>query len=170
MKQIRARRSLAVALAALLALGAAGLTTGCDPVSRDWAWRAGKTHGAIIETTAGRASLGIYRVPTEYLYLARQQRGISLVQSLLWQFGRPPAIKKTFRFKGRSVTLEFGAGTKALRSLAHHAIYDDPGDLDGALADAHRHRSCLAVTLLSYGHLTRNWTQKQVGCQKGAVL
>lgn len=167
MKQIRARCSLAVALAALLALGAAGLTTGCDPVSRDWAWRAGKTHGAIIETTAGRASVGIYRVPTRYLYIAQSQGGTAAAQGLIWHFGQPPSVKQRFTFRGRSVTLEFG--THALRSLTHRLIYDDPSDLRAALIDAHNRRSCLALTLLSYGRPTSNWTQKQVGCREGAV-
>lgn len=169
MKQIRPRRSLAIVLAVLVSASAAGLTTGCDPVSRDWAWRAGKTHGAIIETTAGRASLGIYRVPTNYLYLAQQHGGVGAVQTLLWQFGRPPELRRTFTYRGRSVTLEFGFGTRALRSLAHRVIYDDPGDLSYAVIDAHRHHSCLAVTLVSYGRPTKNWTQKQVGCRQGAV-
>jgi hypothetical protein len=169
MKQIRARRSLAVALAALLSLGAAGLTTGCDPVSRDWAWRAGKTHGAIIETTAGRASIGIYRVPTEILYQAQHRYGITSAQNAIWKYGRPPQLRRTFTFHGRSVTLEFGATTAALRSFTHHLIYDDAADLRGALIDAHHNRSCLAITLLSYGQPTRNWTNKQVGCQQGAI-
>ena len=169
MKQIRARRSLAVALAALLALGAAGLTTGCDPVSRDWAWRAGKTHGAIIETTAGRASLGIYRVPTELLYMAQQRYGTRKAQDAMWKYGRPPMLRRTFTYRGRSVTLEFGATTSALRSVTRHLIYDDPSDLRGALIDAHRNGSCLAITLLSYGQPTRNWTNKHVGCQQGSI-
>ncbi len=169
MKQIRARRSLAVVLAVLVSVSAAGLTTGCDPLSRDWAWRAGKTHGAIIETTAGRASLGIYRVPTEYLYIAQQRSGVGAVQGLLWAFGRPPEIKRTFTFRGRSVTLEFGMGTRALRSLTHRLIYDDPADLRAAVRDAHRSQNCLALTLVSYGAPASNWTFKQVGCRQGSV-
>ena len=35
--------------------------------------------------------------------------------------------------------------------------------------DAHRNGSCLAITLLSYGQPTRNWTNKHVGCQKGSI-
>ena len=162
-------RWLAVVLTGLLAVGASGLTTGCNPVSRDWAWKAGKTHGAIIETTAGRASLGIYRVPTDLLYLAQKGKGTAYMQGLIWKYGRPPELKKTFTFRGRSVTLQFGTATKALRALAHRLIYDDPADLAGALSDAHRNKSCLALTLISYGKPTSNWTQKQVGCQNGAV-
>ncbi|WP_421118940.1 hypothetical protein ACE2AJ_16470 [Aquihabitans daechungensis] len=169
MKQIRDRRSLAVLLAVLVSASAATLTTGCDPVSRDWAWKAGKTHGAIIETTAGRASVGIYRVPTELLYVAQQRQGVGAVQGALWKFGRPPELRRTFTFRGRSVTLRFGAGTRALRSLTYHLIYDDPGDLRAAVTDAHRSRSCLAITVLSYGRPTRNWTKKQVGCQNGSI-
>jgi hypothetical protein len=169
MKQIRPRRSLAIVLAVLVSASAAGLTTGCDPVSRDWAWRAGKTHGAIIETTAGRASLGIYRVPTEILYAAQQRGGVGAVQGFLWKFGRPPELRRTFTFRGRSVTLQFGAATSRLRSLTYHLIYDNPGDLREAVVDAHRHRSCLAITILSYGQPTRNWTNKQVGCQQGSI-
>jgi hypothetical protein len=169
MKQIRPRRLLAVVLSVLVAASAAGLSTACDPVSRDWAWKAGKTHGAIIETTAGRASLGIYRVPTDLLYLAQQRSGVGAVQGLLWRFGRPPELKKTFTYRGRSVTLQFGRGTQALRALAHRAIYGHPRDLRAALIDAHRSRSCLAATLISYGQPTMNWTSKRVGCQKGSI-
>jgi hypothetical protein len=169
MKKIRARRTLAVALAALLSLGAAGLTTGCDPVSRDWAWRAGKTHGAIIETTAGRASIGIYRTPTRWLYRAQRKAGVGAVQALIWHFGRAPELRRTFSFRGHSVTLEFGTTTRALRSLTYRLIYADPNDLEGAVVDAHRHNSCLALTLISYGRPAKNWTQKQVGCREGAI-
>lgn len=169
MKQIRPRRLLAVVMTVLVATSAAGLSAACDPVSRDWAWKAGKTHGAIIETTAGRASLGVYRVPTDLLYVAQQRSGVGAVQSLLWHFGRPPELKKTFTYRGKSLTLQFGAGTKALRALAHRVIHGSPQDLRSALNDAHRSGSCLAVTLISYGRPTINWTPKQVGCQKGSI-
>lgn len=169
MQKTSRSRWRAAVLTALLAVGATTTATSCDVVSRDWAWKAGKTHGAIIETTAGRASVGIYRVPTKWLFVAQTKAGTGAVQSLLWRFGRPPELKKRFTFRGRSVTLEFGTGTRALRSLTYRLIHDDPGDLRGALIDAHHNRACLALTLVSYGKPTSNWTHKQVGCQDGSI-
>lgn len=169
MQPTHRRRLSAIALTALLAIGIATASSGCDPVSRSWAWRAGRTHGAIVETTAGRASLAIYRVPTNLLYQAQAKHGVGAVQALLWHFGKPPELKKSFRFQGRSVTLQFGTGTRALRSLTHRLIHDDPGDLRSALVDAHRNRSCLALTLVSYGKPASNWTHKQVGCLNGGI-
>lgn len=113
-----------MAFAALLALIA---TTACDPVSRDWAWKMGKTHGAIIETTAGRGSLGIYRVPTRLLYLVLTHGGIKDVQDAIWKYGKPPVLKKTFTYKGLSYTVEFGMATDALRWATKKLIYDDQG-------------------------------------------
>lgn len=159
------RRLHAVVLTALLAVGIASFATACKPPA--WAWRAGKTHGAIIEPTAGRASLGIYRVPTGYLYEAQKQHGVATVQALIWHFGQPPQIEKRFTFRGRSITLAFG--TKTLRSVAHQLVFGDPADLRGAVIDAHRHKDCLALTLFSYGKVTRNWTHKGVGCLNGSV-
>ncbi len=160
-------RWCAVVLTALLAVSTAGATTACDPVSRDWAWKAGRTHGAIIETTAGRASLGIYRVPRRALHDVYRAMGIRTVQDAIWSVGQPPAFTKTFTFRGRSITTSFG--TAALRNKAHSLIYGDAADLRGALLEAQAHRDCLALTLVSYGKPTSNWTHKQVGCQMGAL-
>lgn len=166
MKQIRARRSLAVALAALLALGAAGLTTGCQP-RRTWSWRLGVTHGVIVEATAGRASLGIYRDPTDGLYALYRWGGIRKAQDAIWKVGEPPVVTRTFWYRGRSITTSFG--TYRLRSATHSLIYDHSSDMQRALIDAHSARNCLALTLVSYGRPTSNWTHKRVGCQKGAI-
>jgi len=130
----------------------------------------GKTHGAIIETTAGRASLGIYRVPTRALYGVLQKSGVAEVQKYLWQFGEPPQLKKTFTYRGYRLTLEFGTGTAALRTLTYKLIYDDPSDLRSALSDTHRDDSCLALTLISYGKPTSNWTRKQTDCINGSIV
>jgi hypothetical protein len=158
-----------VVLTALLAIGAASAATACGPISRTWAWKAGKTHGAIIETTAGRASLAVYRKPTDGLYLVYKAKGLGFTQDVMWSLGRPPELKKTFSYKGRSVTLSFGAGTTYLRNKAHSAIYGRPEDLRGAILDAHARRSCLALTLLSFGQPTTNWTQKQTDCRDGSL-
>jgi hypothetical protein len=169
MKQIPRRRWFTLVLTPLLAIGVAVSATSCDVVSRSWAWKLGKTHGAIVETTAGRASLGVYRVPTRALYGVMKAKGVSEVQKYLWKFGQPPELKKTFTYRGRSLTLEFGTGTAALRKLTYKLIYDDPGDLRAALVDTHRADSCLALTLISYGKPTSNWTNKQTDCRDGAI-
>lgn len=166
MKQIPRRRWLAVALSALVAFGGSGLMTGCD-ASGAVSWRLGATHGAIVEATAGRASLGIYRKPRSVLFDVYRSGGIRQVQDAIWAVGQPPAFTKTFTYRGRSITTSFG--THALRGAAHSLIYDDPADLRSALLDAQRGRNCLALTLVSYGAPTRNWTSKDVGCQMGGL-
>lgn len=161
------RRSVVVATA-FLALISTSAATACDPVSRDWAWTMGKTHGAIIETTAGRGSLGIYRVPTRLLHLVLTHGGIKDVQDAIWKYGKPPALKKTFRYRNLSYTVEFGFTTSALRLATRKLIYDDPKDLESALRETRRGDSCLAITLISYGKPDSNWTFKNVGCQDGS--
>lgn len=167
MKQTPRRRWLAIALTALLAIGTASATTACDPVSRDWTWRAGKTHGVIIETTAGRASLGIYRSPRKALHSLYKALGLRAAQDAIWKVGQPPMITKTFTYRGRSITTSFGTST--LRGAARSLIYDHPADLRAAILDAHAHQDCLALTLVSYGKPTQNWTHKSVGCQIGSL-
>ena len=161
------RRCRAVLMTALLALATATAATACEPGSTTVAWKAGKTHGAIIETTAGRASLGIYRSPRKFLYEVYKAAGIRAVQDVIWAVGQPPSVTKTFTYRGRSITTSFG--TAALRSKAHDLIYRDPSDLRGALVDAQVSHTCLALTLISYGKPAANWTHKQVGCQVGAL-
>ena len=147
-------------------LVAGSLTTGCD-TSTVLAWRAGKTHGVIIEATAGRASLGIYRKPRSVLYDVYDSGGIRQVQDVIWALGQPPAFRKTFTYRGRSITTSFG--TQAVRDATHSLIYDHPSDLRQALLDAETHHNCLALTLISYGTPTHNWTSKDAGCQMGAL-
>ena len=165
------RRILLAALLLTMMIGATAVASACDPVSESWAWTAGHTHGAIIETTAGRASLAIYRVPSRGLFVVYKKNDSSIrsVQDVLWALGKPPALRKTFTFHGRSLTVEFGAGTTALRAITKRLIYDSPDDLHGALVDAHAHNSCLALTLISYGRPTSNWTQKQTDCKEGSI-
>ena len=157
-----------MALALGLCLAVLG-GTGCNVVSGRWHWTLGKTHGVIIETTAGRASLAVYRVPSDALYKVMQATNIQTVEDLLWNYGRPPEIKRTFSFDGRSITVSFGVGTTALRLFAHQVIYDRDSDLEGAMRDSHREHNCLAVTLISYGIPEVNWTRKSVGCNDGGV-
>lgn len=161
----RRARLLALPLVCLLALGAVTSLTACKP--RSWSWRLGATHGAIIEATAGRGSLGIYRVPRKALRDVYGSGGIRQVQDYIWAVGQPPVIHKTFRYRGRSFTTSFG--TAALRNQARSLIYDRSADLRAALFDAHSHHDCLALTLISYGKPTANWTHKEVGCQMGAL-
>jgi len=167
MKRSVRRRWLAVALAALVATGTATTATACDPVSRDWAWTAGKTHGAIIEVTAGRASLGIYRSPRNALHSLYRALGLRAAQDAIWRFGQPPMFTRTFTYRGRTITTSFG--TSAVRSATRSLIYDHPDDLRAALVDAQSHRDCLALTLVSYGRPAPNWTHKNVGCQLGSI-
>ena len=162
-------RSTAFAVAVVLGLAALATTTGCDPVARSWSWRLGTTHGAIIETTAGRASLGVYRVPSRVLYQVVVHKGVDAAQDAMWALGRPPELKKTFTYRGHSLTLQFGTGTAALRALTKKLIYDDDKDLFGAVAGAHPSDSCVAITLISYGRPVTNWTSKSVGCRDGAL-
>lgn len=154
---------------AITVLVTAMLATACDPYSRDWAWTAGKTHGAIIETTAGRGSVGIYRVPTRLLLLVLDHGGIADVQDTLWRYGEPPQLKKTFSYRGISYTVELGFTSSALRSATRKLIYDDPKDLEAALQATRSGDSCLALTLISYGKPDSNWTHKNVGCQEGSI-
>ena len=138
-------------------------------ISRDWHWTLGKTHGVIIETTAGRASLGIYRAPTDGLHLVLIRTDIATVKEVLWKYGKPPEIKKTFTYGGSSITVSFGPATVASRALAHRVIFDHTEDLRSAIKDSYATRECLAVTLISYGVPTINWTKKAVGCKDGAT-
>ncbi|HWJ62575.1 MAG TPA: hypothetical protein VNS19_11450 [Acidimicrobiales bacterium] len=161
----RRARWLALALTLSVAFGATTSLTACTP--RTWTWKAGKTHGAIVEVTAGRASLGVYRVPRDALHSVYRSLGIRKTQDAIWAVGRPPSFTKTFTYRGRSITISFG--TAALRNKAHSLIYDDPADLRGALLDAQANHDCLALTLLSYGKPTSNWTHKQTGCQMGSL-
>ncbi len=165
-----ARRRIASPIAGVCLLITATLgATGCDIVSKDWHWTLGTTHGAIIETTAGRASLGIYRVPSKDLYLLYDGGGLKVMQDVLWNYGKPPELKKTFTFEGKSVTISFGFGTAALRQAAHNIVYDHDSDLADAVRNAHHDANCLAITLISYGKPTVNWTNKSVGCKAGSV-
>jgi hypothetical protein len=148
----------------------AGLVaTACDPISRDWEWRVGKTHGLIVETTAVRASLGIYRVPTRLLAQVQRKHGVGAVQEALWTFGRPPELEVSKTIGGHTFTIRFGTATKALRWLTHKLIFDDPDDLRAAVRDAGAKDDCLALTLLSYGKPDSNWTHKGVGCHDGSL-
>ena len=156
-----------VLVAVLITVSASTALTACNPVRKSWTWKGGNTHGAIIETTAGRASLAVYRQPTKALNHVLNGLGIRKVQDYLWAFGKPPEIRKTFSFQGKSVTLSFGTATKALRTLSYKLIYDDPADLKGALVDANKNNACLALTLISYGKPTSNWTYKKTGCLNG---
>lgn len=158
-------RALAIPLALCIAVAAMSTMTACTPPTLRWS--AGNTHGAIIEPTAGRASLGIYRKPRKVLHDVYKAGGIRRVQDAIWAVGQPPAISKTFAYRGHSITTSFG--TVALRGWTHDVIYADPADLRGALLEAQASGDCLALTLISYGKVTRNWTHKQVGCQMGAL-
>lgn len=164
MKLLRRSNRLAVPLSLCLAIGAVTSMSACQPA---WTWKASKTHGVIVEVTAGRGSLGIYRVPRKALRDVYGSGGIRQVQDYIWAVGQPPAITKTFTYQGREITTSFG--TSALRSKAHSLIYGRTEDLRAALLEAHAHRDCLALTLVSYGKPTANWTHKQVGCQMGSL-
>lgn len=111
----------------------------------------------------------MYRAPTRALYRVLNGAGIGVVQNVLWHYGKPPELRKTFTYQGHSVTISFGYATRVLRNTAHRVIFDDPSDLRGALVSAHARDSCLAVTLVSYGQPTTNWTDKQTDCRTGYI-
>lgn len=156
---------LAAALLVAATLGASS----CDLISRDWHWTMGKTHGLIIETTAVRASLGIYHAPTRGIYDVYRGGGIHAAESIIWHFGEPPSIKKSFTIRGHRFTISFGPFTTAAKVAVHDVIFHREGDLSDAIRNAHAHDNCLAVTLLSGGKPVINWTNKSVGCREGKI-
>jgi hypothetical protein len=129
----------------------------------------GKTHGAIVETTAVRVSLGIYRVPTTVLVQIEREHGVRAAQDAMWAFGRPPQLKVSATIKGHRYTITLSTATKKLRQVTHDLIYGDSRDLRSAIRDAGSHGDCLAGTLLSYGVPDSNWTHKRVGCRDGSL-
>jgi len=151
----RAPRLLAVGAISLIALLG---VTGCDG---SVTWRLGKTHGAIIEPTARRASLGIYRTPRHALYQVYRAGGTKAAQDVLWAFGAPPVA--SISVKGVSIS------SVALNRKMHGYIYGDAADFRGALIDAETAHDCLALTLVSQGLYIKNWTHKSVGCRTGSL-
>ncbi len=132
-------------------------TTACDSVG----WKLGRTHGAIVEVGARRASLGIYRVPRSKLYDVYRAGGTRAAQDVLWAVGAPPVT---------SVSIDsLSLSTAALNRKMHGYIYGDAADFRGALLDAQRNRDCLALTLISQGLYIKNWTHKSVGCRLGSL-
>jgi hypothetical protein len=155
--------------AALLLVVVLPLVTSTTACNRVVPWRLGKTHGIIIEHSAVRASLGIYRVPTRALREVHKAAGTKAVQEVLWAKGRPPELKGSIKIAGKKYSLRFSALTKILRSYVHHLIYERSSDLSSALEDTRSHDDCLALTLLSAGLPDENWTHKRVGCVDGAI-
>lgn len=162
-KDHRTNRTLRVRAPRLLAVGALSLiallgVTGCDG---SVGWKLGKTHGAIIEPGAARASLGIYRAPRHALYQVYRAGGTKAAQDVLWAVGAPPVV--TVSVKGVSLS------SAALNRKMHGYIYGDPADFRGALVDAERANDCLALTLISRGAYIKNWTHKGVSCRTGSL-
>lgn len=143
------------AVVALLVVSA----TACGPVIT---WRAGRTHGAVVETGAARGGINIYRVPRSKLYDVYRAAGIDGVQDAMWAFGKPPVVKIPMG-GGNSV------GVGVLDSKFHGYIYGDDADLRGALLDAQSNRDCLSITIISHGVYIKNWTHKSVGCELGSL-
>ena len=146
-----------VRIAGAAALAIVLLATSACSVS----WRAGATHGAIVEPAAARASVGIWRAPTGVLFELYRTQGIGAVQRLLCDGGRFPAVRLSV--KGVSVSVN------VLKQAWCRYVYRDAGDLRGALIDAQRSDDCLALTLISRGRYTQNWTHKGTGCRWGAL-
>ena len=125
-------------------------------------WSAGATHGAIIEPPAARASVGIWRAPTRALRAVLSAAGIGIVQQLLCDQGRFPPIR-------------LSVGKLAVSADVLHGrwcgyVHGDDADLRGALVAAQDHRDdCLALTLISHGVYTTNWTWKSTGCKTGSL-
>ncbi|MGN6695941.1 MAG: hypothetical protein ACTHN0_17320 [Aquihabitans sp.] len=153
--RVHAPRLLAVGLISLIAL--TGLTSCKTSVS----WKLGRTHGAVIEKTAARASLAIYRKPRSLLYQLYRNGGTKAAQDAIWQFGQPPVA--SIYVNG------IGFSTQVLNQKMHGYIYGDAADFRGALLDAQDNHDCLALTLISRGAYIKNWTHKAVGCQMGSL-
>jgi hypothetical protein len=153
--RVRAPRLLAVGLISLIAV--MGMTSCKTSVS----WRLGRTHGVIVEKTAVRASLAIYRTPRSVLYQLYRQGGTKAAQDALWRYGQPPVA---------SVSVNgIGVSTQVLNHKMHGYIYGDAADFRGALIDAEKNHDCLALTLISHGAYIKNWTHKEVGCRTGSL-
>lgn len=153
----RARRRARARLGAL-AVALALIASACHIT-----WSAGTTHGAIIETTAGRASVGIWRAPTRLLADLERSKGIDLVQDVLCASGRFPAV--TLKVGDTSIT----ADVLGARWCGY--VRGDDADLRGALRDSQAggRDDCLALTLVSRGAYLKNWTHKDVGCRTGSL-
>lgn len=126
-------------------------------------WSAGKTHGAIIEPTAARASVGIWRAPTRLLYGVQRGMGVNKVQQYLCDYGHFPAV-----------TIAVGSRSMSADVISHRwcgYVNGDDADLRGALDDAQAgsRDDCLALTLISHGMYIKNWTHKSGGCRTGAI-
>lgn len=149
-----AARLVVGALSVLLVLG-----LGACHVS----WRVGATHGAILEPSAARASVGIWRAPTRLLADLERSKGIRVVQDILCASGRFPAI--SLSIGGRSVSSRF------LSERWCGYVRGDAADLRGALRDAQAgsRDECLALTLISHGAYLKNWTHKAGGCRTGSL-
>ena len=159
----RTNRTLRVHATRLLAVGVVSLIamTAMTSCKTSVTWRLGKTHGAIIETTAGRASLGIYRKPRSLLFQLYRNGGTKAAQDAIWTFGQPPVA---------SISVNgIGVSTQVLNRKMHGYIYGDAADFRGALIEAEQHHDCLALTLISRGAYIKNWTHKGVGCQMGSM-
>lgn len=144
----------------LMLLSAAALALGLSACNITWT--AGKTHGAIIETSAARASIGIWRAPTRVLYDVYGSAGITTVQDILCAHGTFPTLR--LAVGKRSVSSD------ALKKKWCGYVRGDGADLRGALIDAQRQRdNCLALTLISSGAYIKNWTHKSAGCKTGSL-
>jgi len=153
----RARTRRILGLSAVSILVTIGVTS-CDGAV---AWKLGKTHGAIIEPVARRASLGIYREPSRALYKAYKRSGTKAAQDILWAVGEPPVA--SISVDGLSIS------TAVLNRKMKGYVYGDAADFRGALIDAHVADDCLALTLISQGLYIKNWTHKDVGCRTGST-
>lgn len=150
------RRASAPALA-LVALAVTVLLGACSI-----SWSAGATHGAIIEPPVARASVGIWRVPTRALRSVLSAKGIDTVQQLLCDHGHFPAIRLSVG--------KLTVSADVLKGRWCGYVNGDDADLRGALIAARDRRDdCLALTLISHGAYTTNWTSKSTGCKTGSL-
>lgn len=126
-------------------------------------WTLGATHGAIIEPTAARASVGIWRAPTRLLHQVYEGGGIDVVQDVLCSQATFPALRLAVGSASISANV--------LQSKWCGYVYGDDADLRGALVDAQRgsRDDCLALTLISNGAYLKNWTHKSAGCKTGSL-
>ena len=147
-----------------LKLLGAVLALGLSAAACSWTWTNGVNYGVVIEPGAARANVEIYRAARRALHDLMYSDGIGTAADALYASAKGP-LDKVPELCVSDVCL----GASTLHSLAHHIIYDNLGDLQNAIIDATSNTDCLAVTLISYGIITENWTHKGVGCIIGQI-
>jgi len=127
-------------------------------------WTGGVNYGVVTEVEAGRVNIEIYRAARRALHDVMYSGGIGVAADYIYASANGPISQAP------ELCVEgFCVGASTLHALAHEIIYDHLGDLQNAIIDATNNTDCLAVTLISYGVPSQNWTHKGVECIIGKV-